>query len=155
MRLRTTALVPALALAVVFAAGCDGGATSTTSTAVPPPASASPEVVVRAWVDAVNAEDEAAGRVLSTPAFADADRAAQDGWFANVLSITDLQVGAPVPVRGLASNDDFAQVVAVPVAFVLAQKREVAFRDGVVQWGFVLVRNERNERWRINEQGLG
>jgi len=145
----------ALALGIALTAGCQEGATPTTSTAVPPPASASPEMVVRAWIDAVNAGDEAAGRVLSTPVFADADRDAEGGWFANTLSIRDLQVGAPVPARGLQSNRDFAHVVVVPVAFLLEQKKELSFRNGPVQWGFVLVRDASGERWRINEQGLG
>ena len=156
MRCRVIVLLSALTAAVALAAGCDGGATPTTSTVVPPPASSGPEVVVRAWIDAVNAGDEPAGRALSTTAFADADRAAEEaGWFANTLTIRDLEVGEAVPVRGLVSNRDYAQVVAVPVVFLLEQKREISFRDGLVQWGFVLVRDGPGERWRINEQGLG
>ena len=154
--MRLPGLVALLVTAAVLVAGCGEGGAITPSTVAPPPASASPQTVVRAWIDAVNAGDEAAGRVLSTPVFADADRDAGDaGWFANVLRISDLQVGEPVPVTGLASNERFAQVVAVPVAFVLEQKRERSFRDGPVQWGFVLVRDRDGQRWRINEQGLG
>lgn len=154
--MRLPGLVALLVTAAVLVAGCGEESGVRTSTAVPPPVSASPQTVVRAWIDAVNAGDEAAGRVLSTPVFAGADRDAGDaGWFANVLRISDLQVGEPVPVTGLASNARFAQVVAVPVAFVLEQKRERSFRDGPVQWGFVLVRHRDGQRWRINEQGLG
>ena len=146
----------ALLGAAVLAGGCASGGGATTSTRVAPPVSASPQAVVRAWIDAVVAEDEAAGRALSTPAFADADReAGAAGWFANVLTISDLQVGEPVPMTGLDSNESFAQVVVVPVAFQLAQKKEFSFRDGPVQWGFVLVRDRAGQRWRINEQGLG
>lgn len=155
MRARLLAAACVL-LAGIVTAGCGAGGAISTSTAVAPPVSASPQTVVRAWVDAVNAGDEAAGRVLSTPVFAGADRdAGEAGWFANVLGIRDLQVGAPSPVTGLASNERFAQVVLVPVAFTLEQKRELAFRDGPVQWGFVLVRDRAGQRWRINEQGLG
>lgn len=145
-----------LVVSAALAAGCASGSSTTTSAAAPPPASASPQTVVRAWIAAVVAGDEGAGRALSTPVFADADRSAgAAGWFANVLTISDLQVGAPAPVHGLASNADFAQVVVVPVAFQLEQKKEFAFRDGAVQWGFVLVRDRAGQRWRINEQGLG
>lgn len=154
--MRPLALLALLVTAAILVSGCGEGGAIRTSTAPPPPVSASPQTVVRAWIDAVNAGDEAAGRVLSTPVFAGADRDAGDaGWFANVLRISDLQVGEPVPVTGLASNERFAQVVAVPVAFDLEQKRERAFRDGPVQWGFVLVRQRDGQRWRINEQGLG
>ena len=156
--MRPPGALASLVAIAVLAAGCGSGVVATTSTVPPPPVSSSPEVVVRAWIDAVNAGDEPAGRVLSTPAFADADRNAGDrgeaGWFANTLSISGLEVGAPVPGRELAGNRDFAQVVIVPVAFVLEQKREISFRDGVVQWGFVLVRDRDGQRWRINEQGL-
>jgi hypothetical protein len=155
MRPRTLALLLCVAAVIALAAGCEGGALPTRPSAPPPPASASPGVVVTAWIDAVNAEDEAAGRVLSTPAFADADHAAADGWFANTLTIRDVHVGAPQPVHGLQSNRDHAHVVYVPVAFVLEQKKEVSFRDGANAWGFVLVRDHPGERWRISEQGLG
>lgn len=149
---RLLLLVPLVAL--LLATGC-GTQTAVITTAPLPPASAPPEVVVRRWLDAVNAGDEAAGRALSTPRFADAEAATTDGWFANTLSITDVRTAPATPITGLQSNRDHRQVTYVRVALMLEQKKEVSFRDGPLEWGFVLVRDRPGERWRINEQGLG
>lgn len=149
---RVLLLVPVLAL--LAAAGC-GSPTAATTSAAPPPVSATPQVVVQRWLAAVDAGDEATGRVLSTPRFADAEASSEDGWFANTLSITDVRTAPATPITGLQSNRDHRQVVYVRVALRIEQKHEVSFRDGPLEWGFVLVRDRAGERWRINEQGLG
>ncbi len=154
MRRRLPLLLAGLVGAVLLLQGCGGDLAATTTTP-PPPVSAPPQVVVQRWLDAVNAGDEAAGRALSTTAFADAEAATTDGWFANTLSIRDVRVASATPIAGLESNRRYRRVTYVRVAFLLEQKKEVSFRDGPVEWGFVLVRNSSKERWRINEQGLG
>lgn len=151
---RIAATVLALVLAAVLLQGCSSAQVAVRTVPVPP-VSADAVTVVKAWLAAVNAGDEAAGRQLSTPVFAKADHDSADGWFANTLSLTDVRTSVAAPVTGLQSNKDYREVVGVRVAFQLEQKHEVSFQNGPVEWGFILVRDSPSQRWRINEQGLG
>ncbi|MBC6463903.1 DUF4829 domain-containing protein [Actinomadura alba] len=121
-----------------------------------PPDNASPQDVVSAYVEAINAHDSAAGRALSTSHFADQLDGMQDNPFKNVIEISKLRVEAPIP-NGNESPDGkrYHSAVYVPVKFTLKQREVVSMPDGDTTWGYVLVRAGADEPWRINDNGTG
>ena len=143
----------AAALTLVAAAGCGA---EERPPSPPPPAGATPAMVVRAYVSALDAGDEAAARRLMTPRFLRLVDGQTGGWFTNVESIRDLRVGRPILVtRGLTSTRRHRRVVYVPVEFDLTMENPSlsGFLNGPNHWGYVLVRDTPDERWRVDEDG--
>jgi hypothetical protein len=121
-----------------------------------PPADASPQDVVRAYVAALNAHDLDTAKRMLTARRAAVVASTQDGWFTNLVSITDLTVADPVP-RAAAdlSRQDYREVTYLPVEFTLRQRHAESMPDGHTGWGFTLVRNSDTERWLIDDEGVG
>jgi hypothetical protein len=122
-----------------------------------PPVGASPQEVVTAYVAAINAHDEEAGRRLSTPHFAQQQEGTEDNQFRNVVQISALQVETPISDGGYESPDGrrYQDAVYVPVTFTLKQREVVSMPDGHTSWGYVLVRTGTDQPWRINDHGVG
>lgn len=122
-----------------------------------PPVGASPQEVVTAYIAAINAHDEETGRRLSTPRFARQQEGVQDNQFRNVVEISKLQVGTPVPNGDHESTDGgrYQDAVYVPVTFTLRQREVVSMPDGHTSWGYILVRAAADQPWRINGHGVG
>lgn len=139
----------ALALAAAALTACGGPPEDTSSpAAVTADASASPGDVVRAYLVALQADDESAASSLTTPAYAE-----HDGWAEDPPTIEDVEVSAPwpEPTRGTA-GEGHAQAVFVPVKFTLRGADET-MPDGPTDWGYVLVRDTNTEAWRIASAG--
>lgn len=117
-----------------------------------PPVAAGPEAVVRAYVDALDARDVNAARALLTAAHAASVEEAEDSWFTNVDSITNLEITAPVRVE---PSRTFPQHAAVYVEFDLSQEQEISLEDGRLTWGYFLTRTSDGERWLIDNEGVG
>jgi hypothetical protein len=121
-----------------------------------PPADASAQDVVRAYVAAVNAHDLDTAKRLLTPRWAATVAKQNDGWFTNLVSITDLTVADPMPQAAADSSRlDYRDVTYVPVEFTLRQRNQDSMPDGHTVWGFTLARNSATERWLIDNEGVG
>jgi Domain of unknown function (DUF4829) len=140
---------------VALITGC--GSEGSKSQVSIPPVGASPQEVVTAYIAAINAHDEEAGRKLSTPHFAQQQDHVQDNQFTNVVEISKLQVGTPTRNGGHESADGrrYQDAVYVPVTFTLKQREVVSMLDGHTSWGYVLVRTGADQPWRINDHGHG
>lgn len=117
-----------------------------------PPASASPEAVVRAYVAAINRHDLATTTALLTAQAA--NNFNQDDSFSNIISISHLTIS---PARNesssYAASRGYRQVVHVPVEFQLRQHRVESMPDGHTFWGYLLARNSDSQPWRILDEG--
>lgn len=117
-----------------------------------PPADASAGEVVRAYVDAIIADDLETARQLLTPAHASS---VEETWFNDVESISDLRVDRPFREKPRWSGRDVtSQVVHVPVEFTL-EGGDVSLEEGPMDWGYLLVRESHSDRWLIFDEGTG
>ncbi|MBG0827537.1 hypothetical protein HS041_07145 [Planomonospora sp. ID67723] len=116
------------------------------------PVGASPQAVVSAYIDAINAHDSAAGRKLSTPSFAERQESLFDD-----AKFSHVRIGAPRPERDYAAPDDgsYREAVYVPVEFVLRHSDEGSMPNGPTVWGYTLVRADAGRPWRIIDNGVG
>jgi hypothetical protein len=113
-----------------------------------------PQDVVRAYVHDLDTHDVAAAESLLSAHQAKVVESEQDGWFTNVVSITDLSLGEPIPEKGPGSQGQgYSQVVRVPVQFTLKQKNPASMPDGHHVWGYLLARNSDAEPWIIVDEG--
>ena len=161
MKGRLTGVVSA-GVALLLLASCapsDQGAGSTTGGPSTGwrfvlPVTATPEQVVRAYVDALNTKDVATARHMLTARRASVVAGDADSWFTNVESITDVRVGTarPEPLQGTAAQG-YRHAIFVSVDFTLQQKHEYSMPNGPTVWGYVLVRNSAKERWLIVDEG--
>lgn len=123
------------------------------ATPVLPPATASPEAVVRAYVAAINRHDLATVLALQTAQHA-VDFNQDDG-FSNIISISKLTIS---PARDESSSyaaaREYRQVVQVPVEFDLRQHRVESRPNGRIPWGYLLARNSDSQPWRILDEGV-
>ncbi|WP_242608901.1 DUF4829 domain-containing protein [Actinomadura formosensis] len=105
---------------------------------------------------AINAHNKAAGRVLSTPYFAQQEEGVVDSMFEGTR-ISNLRIDAPIPDNGYKSPDGkrYQEAVNVPVKFALQQREEVSMPNGHTAWGYTLVRTASDQPWRINDHGVG
>ena len=135
------------------------GAASATSTAstgwrLVLPATATPEQVVIAYLDALNQKDADTAEHMLTARRASVLAGDSDSWFTNVRSITGVHVGTPrpEPLQGSAAQG-YRHAMFVPVDFTLQQKHEYSMPNGPTVWGYVLVRNSVKDRWLIVDEG--
>ena len=144
---RTIARV--VALGVVVAAVV--GVVETRSTDVPlPPATATAEEVVRAYLAAVDAGDGATAQALVAPAHAAQVEAYEDSWYDDVIAITDLRVE---PAYLETPPGQRPEEAWVRVYFDLRERpRFWRTKDDEV-WGYQLTRTGPGERWLITGEG--
>lgn len=120
-----------------------------------PPDDATPEQVVAAYLDALDANDcDTATAVSMTNA-----RVQGAAWCEDVAGLKGVTVGNHTQEEpehsGHALND---QVVRVPVTFDLnwrAFHGDVSMPEGSTRWAYLLVRNSPDAPWRIFDQGNG
>ncbi|MGN6130385.1 MAG: hypothetical protein ACTHOK_08605 [Nocardioidaceae bacterium] len=118
-----------------------------------PPRDARPATVVSVYLDALDAHDIETARGLLTAQHARDVEAAQDSWFSNVESITNVRVRSPT--HRVASPSGYPQRVTVPVSFELKQHHEESMPDGRTEWSYELVKTGSAGRWRIATEGMG
>ncbi len=141
---------PAALLALLFgASACDDAATRVTL----PAADAPPAEVARAYVQALDREDTAALRGLSTAHFA--ERAI--GWLDNLEGVRLLQAERVIhDAGGLGSSRRHPHVVHVLGQLDLDVDdpgRSGFSDDGRTPWGYVLVRDAPGDPWRVDDEG--
>lgn len=126
-----------------------------TSDVAVPPADATPEQVVRAYLEALNAHDCETAQAVSTDTAKDGAKS----WCEHVDSLTNIDVRKHVPGRsedsGVPARD---QVADVAVSFNLKWRplhNDGSMDEGPTPWGYLLVRTAADAPWRIFNQGLG
>ncbi len=120
-----------------------------------PDSSATPEQVVTAYLEALNAHDcENAASVMS-----DGAKDQASSWCDDVSSLTAVEVKAHSVERpqwsGHAPSEE---VVNVPVTFNLNWRpfhNDGSIGQGATPWGYLLVRQTPDSPWRIFDQGNG
>lgn len=119
-----------------------------------PPAGASPQEVVTAYVKAINTGDKSAGRALSTPSYRMED--VTDSWF-NGARITNLKIEPPAPGGEERDGADrpYKETKYIAVHFDLHQREEISMLNGPTVWSWTVVRNSSDQPWRINNGGTG
>lgn len=121
-----------------------------------PAADASPAEVVRGYVDALDAHDfDTAGRLL-TPG---QRRQVAQTWFEDVDTITHLEVGEASPEDPEWSGQSpEQQVMRVPVRFTVGWRwlhNDGSVDEGPTTWGYLPVRDDPSDPWRISGEGTG
>ncbi|WP_062387491.1 DUF4829 domain-containing protein [Demequina iriomotensis] len=142
-----TALVAATALAVL-------PPWQTAEVAVPAD-DAEAGAVVRAYVAALDAHDCATAEALSAPDAVDATAR----WCGRVAHLDGVDVAdAVVEDPAWSGRPATVEVVMVPVTFDLDWRLghgDVSMPEGRTVWGYVLVREDPADPWRIADQGVG
>ena len=122
--------------------------------AVPAP-DATPEQVVTAFVDALNAHDCQTAEALMTTGSKTEARA----WCEDVASLMDVDVRDHLTEDPQATGHSSAEEVAnVPVTFNLNWRpfhNDGSMDPGATRWGYLLVRDSAHAPWRIFDQGVG
>jgi hypothetical protein len=120
-----------------------------------PPSDASPEQVVTAYLDALNAHDCDTAQALMT---ADAEDSAKS-WCEDVASLTNVDVHDHFTERPEDSGHTAPDEVAnVPVGFDLNWRlfhSDGSMEEGATAWGYLLVRSTPDSPWRIFDEGTG
>jgi hypothetical protein len=120
----------------------------TTDIAVPP-LDATPEQVVTAYVDALNAHDcETAESLMANGAEDDAAV-----WCKNLGSLTDLDI-TDVTEAPKASRHSSGVSVTFNVKWRLFHN-DGSMDEGATAWDYYLVRGSASSPWRISNQGAG
>lgn len=118
-----------------------------------PPPDATPEQVVTAYLNALNAHDCDTAEAVSTE---DAKESATS-WCHHVDSLTAVTVGRHVQERPEWTGHSPAdEIVNVPVTFDLTWRpfrSDGSMDEGVTTWGYLLVRESASRSWRIFDQG--
>ncbi|WP_328291698.1 DUF4829 domain-containing protein [Kineococcus sp. NBC_00420] len=143
-----------LAFAVAVA-GCGSPGQARADVVQQHTASEVPDDVVRAYLDAVQHEDEDGAAQVSTPGFA-----AQDQWQHGVdPGLKDVDVSSEVAPHDTTSSPDelkaYEQVVSVQVTFTVTDPDQGFSTGEPSGWGYVLVRHSDQEPWLIAEAGNG
>jgi hypothetical protein len=141
-------------LLLLFVSGSGASAGRDTRQVPRPPADASPQRVVAAYVAALDAHDLRTARALMTPRFREDVGRQVDSWFSNVVTMRRLRIGRPLRDRHLASARRHRFVLYLGVEFDLQQGRELSMRNGPAVWGYVLVRDRPGARWLVDEDGV-
>ena len=114
-----------------------------------PPADATPQEVVRAYIDAVNAADCSSLRALSEP------EGFSTLWCRGDVKLTNVRIAEPRPDGCCGVSGSHAESRNVPVVFD-RRGGDVSFPDERdAAWGYILVRDETGQRWRVADQGVG
>lgn len=146
-------VVVAFAAAVSISA-CNAVAPETVPSSVP--RDASPTSVVHAFLDALNAHDVEAAKRLLSPEFEQRMESSAGSWFTNIVSITNVEVGGPVPqVPEGNGMSGYQQGVQVVTHFDLEQRTVVSMHNGSTSWGYMLARESDGDPWLIVSQGMG
>ncbi|QGA08951.1 DUF4829 domain-containing protein [Nocardioides sp. dk884] len=116
---------------------------------------ATPEQVVTAYLDALNAHDcDTAEAVMTSDA-----KDSATSWCRQVASLTDVDVRDHFTERPEFSGRSAPEeVVNVPVTFDLDWRLfhgDVSMPGGTTTWGYRLVRDSSDTPWRIFDQGNG
>ena len=114
---------------------------------------ASPEKVVTAFIDALNAHDcETASQLEATGV----DIA--KGWCEDVAGLSDLRTSKPFREESQEYGHDASQqVVHVGVTFDLDWRwlrSDGSMPEGPTAWGYLLERTSDDAPWRISDQGV-
>jgi hypothetical protein len=116
---------------------------------------ATPEQVVTAYLDALNAHDCGTARAVMTAATWDRDKS----WCEHVGALTDVDVGDHYTERPEDSGHSVPEEVAnVRVTFDLDWRFPYvsgSMDEGATAWGYLLVRDSPESPWRIFDQGTG
>ncbi|WP_191564537.1 hypothetical protein [Janibacter melonis] len=138
--MRRRVLGPLCSLPLLALAACGGERVAI------PPDDATPEEVVRAYTDALAAQDcETAEEIASVMG---------DTWCGEV------QVGAATVrphVRGGGAGNPaqhYPEVVTVPVSIVV-EGGDASLPAGETAWGYLLVRRSESDPWRVASEGVG
>ena len=142
-----------LVVTVVCMAGALSACTSSTperEVAMPAP-DAGPLEVVRAYVDALDANDEETASRLITSEHHELS------WIGSVEAVTDLKAWEPVREDPRWSGHPrTAEVVRVPVRLdVTWSDPDPSVEDGQQMWSYLLIRDEGSGRWLIFDEGMG
>ena len=130
-------------VAVLAVAGCRGERVRLPAT------DATPQEVVAAYIRAVNAGDCGSLRALSEPSRSNAL------WCRGEVSLTDVRIAEPREDGCCGVSESFAQSRYVPVVFD-RRGGDVSFPDERdATWGYILVRDDDSQRWRVADQGVG
>ena len=126
----------------------------TSSVSVPAP-DATPEQVVTAYLEALNAHDcDTAVAVMTEEA-----RASAESWCEDVASLTGVIVRGHVTERPQDSGHSTPEEVAnVPVSFHLSWRpfhNDGSMDEGATTWSYLLVRDSADSPWRLFDQGTG
>lgn len=114
-----------------------------------PPPDATPEEVVRAYIDAVNARDCRSLKALSVPAVSTRVQCGDD------VTLTNIRIGEAREDGCCGMSESFAQSRNVPVVF---DRRGVGMGtadQSDVAWAYILVRDDDDQPWRVVDQGVG
>ncbi|WP_262848769.1 DUF4829 domain-containing protein [Mumia quercus] len=151
-RVLSTVVAAVLALALAFAAADAYTGRQTREVAIPPD-DATPEQVVAAYVDALDAHDCDTASALRTR---DSSESALS-WCESVASLEEIEVGVHFPEsRGYTEAEPREELVGVGVTFNLQWR---PFRDdgwieeGRTTWGYTLAREAETHPWRIVDEG--
>lgn len=154
---RLIALVVATVLAVavvVVVARVELPPRQTRGVAVPP-SDATPEQVVAAYLDALDAHDCDTAEALMT----DEAKGSAESWCADVAGLQHVEVSHHFLERPRYSGHSAPQEVAnVPVTFDLSWRPfhdDGSMEQGPTIWGYLLVRDSPDSPWRIFDQGTG
>lgn len=126
-----------------------------TSDVARPALDATPEQVVTAYLDALDAHDCDTAEAMMTESAEDS----ATSWCKDVASLTDVVVGAHFAERPRDSGHSAPEEVAnVPVDFNLRWRpfhNDGSMNEGATTWGYLLVRDSPASPWRIFDQGTG
>ena len=120
-----------------------------------PPADATPEQVVTAYLKSLDAHDcETAEAVMTDDA-----RGIATGWCHEVAGLSDAHVGGHslVPPK-YSGREPGEQVADVAVTFDLDWRlfhNDPSLPEGTTTWGYELVRSTPDAPWRIFSEGTG
>lgn len=113
---------------------------------VPMPSDRAPAVeVVHTYLKALQAEDCETAHAL---------RLSDDGGWCGDITVSDYRVSAAVCAGEGGVGEQYAQSTYVPVHFI-THGGDDSLPDGWHDWGYVLVRNDNSEPWRIADEGVG
>jgi len=117
-----------------------------------PAADATPQQVVKAYLDGSTTHDVATMNALTT-----GDRMPHEGRFDRTWMVDQVKVFDPRPEEGAGSLwSAWEQVQRVDVDVTTLRSGGLNFPDGEgATWGYILVRHHDDDPWRIIEQGVG
>jgi hypothetical protein len=119
-----------------------------------PPASASPEAVVRAYIRADDAHDERASRAMETPRFVRQESQANEPGPAHLRI---LRVFGTFPEPAADASAGYAQVQRVMTDIEITDTWSIfgsRFDPGPEPRNFTMVRDRDSEPWRVAEFGI-
>ena len=116
-----------------------------------PPVSASPDAVVRSYLEASTAHD-----VDTMNALVEGDHVGRASRFDPTWTVRDVKTSPPVPDPWTGDkNTSYPEVVHVDVNLHMIKGHSLNFPDDTdTYWGYILGRRSSADPWRILEQGV-